>query len=118
LQANFGVNPIRTVAIRTKNFYASGLSTVNLKCFIKFRQQRTEEGKMSKRTMRLVCTLSDIRRAQRCTALRAAAQAAALQADDSDPDQAPPQKTAASRSERPEAPADAASGHDMSSCAG
>jgi hypothetical protein len=73
---------------------------------------------MSKRTMRLMCTLSDIRRAQRCTALRAAAQAAALKADHGDLDQAPPQKTAASTSERSEAPADAASGYDMSACAG
>jgi hypothetical protein len=35
---------------------------------------------MSKRTLRLVRTLSDIRRTQRCTALRAASQAAELEA--------------------------------------
>jgi hypothetical protein len=44
---------------------------------------------MSKRTLRLVRTLSDIRRAQHCTALRAsreAAELAALAAEPSEPE--------------------------------
>lgn len=41
---------------------------------------------MSKRTMRLVRTLSNLKRARRCTALRAAAELAALAAQDSEPE--------------------------------
>ncbi|AJY64615.1 hypothetical protein EFP18_28445 [Burkholderia glumae] len=50
------------------------------------------ESEMNKRTMRLVRQLADIRRAQHCTALRAARQAAEADAelarDDDEPDTA------------------------------
>jgi hypothetical protein len=58
---------------------------------------------MSKRTMRLVRTLSDIKPAQRCTALRAAAKAAelaALAAEPNEPEPPPAKPDAASKPER------------------
>jgi hypothetical protein len=82
--------------------------------------QREEEA-MSKRTMRLVRTLSDIRRAQRCTALRDARQAAelaALAAEASESEPPTSSRDQPIKSERRESTTETQAEFDMSIYAG